>query len=431
MHATIRKLPLIVALAALSLALGGCVVIKTQSSTQLGTIGDVQLTTTACASDTLSDNGGYNPADPDCQGSGHGGNSGAEAADGTYQLLLAYRIPESAIPSESIASSVPSGANTITFSRDAGYSAALQAGVPAASGEKWVGYRSGVVNYSTAGNQYFSVTPTFDLGRGSDGAPFNGPFGYRVVVGSRLVDGSHLSSRPIACGSPITSANVSDQTVCVDDPDASSLATDLQQPTQDLGILDAPGPQTFRQGNIARVDFDAEYASSARSRNFDVTASTDLPGASANPSAPTLNPQPGPNPEQVLFRIPVRTEPGSYDVTLTASAPDGETRSSTHKIVVEPTQVRCAGLSPVIAGTKGDDILIGTPGPDVIAAYGGNDKIFGRGGNDLICAGRGDDDVHGGAGNDRIAGRDGNDLLVGGRGHDVMLGGRGRDTFEH
>jgi Ca2+-binding RTX toxin-like protein len=430
MHGPIRKLCVLGAIAALSIALGGCVVIKSQSATQLGSIGDLQVFTTACASDVLSNNSGYGSGDPDCQGSGHGGNSSVDAGDGSYQLLLGYRLPDGATAPESIATTSPSGPNTITFNSDADYTAALQAGSPAPSGERWVGYRSSVVNYTTAGEQRFSVAPTFGLRRGGDGAPFASPFAYRTVVGSRLVDGSHAASRPVSCADPITTFDIGDESICVDDPDASALTTDLQQPTRDLGILDAPA-QTFRQGNVARVNFDAEYSGSVASPNFQFSASTDLPGATANPSRPTLFPDPGANMVRALFRIPIRTEPGSYDVTLTATAPDGETRSSTHEIIVDPTRVRCAGTSPLIAGTRGDDILVGTPGPDVIASYGGNDEILGLGGNDLICAGRGDDKVRGGAGNDRIAGRDGRDLLIGGHGHDVMLGGAGKDTFEH
>jgi Ca2+-binding RTX toxin-like protein len=431
MPGPIRKISLLTATLALSVALGGCVVIKSQTATQVGLIGDMQVLTTACASDVFSDNAGYSPADPDCQGAGHGGNSGIETGNGTYQLLLGYRIPDSATAPDSIATTSPSGSNTITFSADADYTAALQAGSPAPDGEKWVGFLSGAVNYTTAGEQRFSVAPRFGLRRGGDGAPFTSPFAYRAVVGSRVVDGSHSAARPVTCPDPVTTVDISDQSICIDDPDPTSLATDLQQPTRDLGILDASAPQTFRQGNVARVNFNARYSGSVASPSFQVSASTDLPGATANPSTPTIFPDPGANPIRVLFRVPITTEPGSYDVTLTAKAPDGETRTSTHEIVIEPTKVRCAGMSPLIAGTRGDDILVGTPGPDVIATYDGNDEVLGLGGNDIICAGRGDDKVRGGAGNDRIAGRDGRDMLIGGHGRDVMLGGGGKDTFRH
>jgi hypothetical protein len=289
---------------------------------------------------------------------------------------------------------------------------------------------SGVIAYTTAGAQYATVSPRFQLQPGADGSPFQGPFTYRVTVGSRSVDGGHLATRPVACGSPVTSFNASDNTVCVDDPTASALATDLQQPTQDFGILDAPGPQSVSQGNVARVKFQTAYAGDGNpAPDFDLNASTDVPGATAVASTPTLNPNDGDALLRVILRVPVDTDPGSYDVTLTATLPSGQTRSSTHEIVVTPTTVRCNASAPTISGTRGDDVLVGTPGPDVIAGYAGNDEILGLDGNDVICAGRGNDTLMGGGGNDRLAGRRGDDRLTGGAGRNVIDPGPGKDRF--
>jgi Ca2+-binding RTX toxin-like protein len=216
----------------------------------------------------------------------------------------------------------------------------------------------------------------------------------------------------------------------VDDPSASAVITDLQQPTEDLGILEAPGTQSVNQGNIARVKFQVAYAGDGNpAPSFDLSASTDIPGATALPSAPTLTPDDGVNQLRVLVRAPVDTPSGHYNVTLTASLPNGETRSSTHDVLVTPTTVRCNSAAPTIAGTRGDDILVGTPGPDVIAAYAGNDEVSGLGGNDLICTGRGDDTIRGGAGNDELNGRRGNDLLSGGSGHNIITPGPGKDRM--
>jgi Ca2+-binding RTX toxin-like protein len=250
------------------------------------------------------------------------------------------------------------------------------------------------------------------------------------VVGGRIDDGGHPSSRPVDCGGSITSLNAADNTICVDSPSASALSSDLQQATADLGILDASEPQSVKQGNVARVNFEAAYAGDGNpAPTFDLQASTDLPGPTAIPSAPTLTPEDGSNQLRVIFRVPVNTPPGSYDVTLTGSLPNGEKRSRTHEVVVTPTTVRCSGPAPTIAGTRGDDVLVGTPGPDVIAAYAGNDEVLGLAGNDLICSGRGDDTIRGGAGDDHIAGRRGNDNLSGGSGHNLIDPGPGKDHF--
>jgi Ca2+-binding RTX toxin-like protein len=418
------------AVAVLAIAMSGCVVIKSQSASQLNTTGDVQITTTACASDVNSNNSGYSPADSACQGGSHGGNSSGDAANDSDQLFVAYRIPTAATAPSTITTTNPSGGSAITFTQNSQYTSQLQSLSPAPAGDQWVGYMSGVVSYTTAGGQYFTVAPKFTLGQASDGSPFQGPFKYRVAVGNRTVDGTHLAGRSVSCNGSITTWSNSDKSICVDDPSASAVITDLQQPTEDLGVLEAPGTQSVNQGNVARVKFQAVYAGDGNpAPSFDLSASTDIPGATALPSAPTLTPDDGVNQLRVIVRAPVSTPGGHYNVTLTASLPNGETRSSTHDVLVTPTTVRCDSAAPTIAGTRGDDILVGTPGPDVIAAYAGNDEVSGLDGNDLICTGRGDDTIRGGGGNDEINGRRGNDLLSGGSGHNIITPGPGKDRM--
>ncbi|HEY8763011.1 MAG TPA: hypothetical protein VIM18_02360, partial [Solirubrobacteraceae bacterium] len=55
-----RRFLLVGFAAALALSLSGCVIFKSVSPSQLNTVGDVQITTTACASDTSSNHTGYN-----------------------------------------------------------------------------------------------------------------------------------------------------------------------------------------------------------------------------------------------------------------------------------------------------------------------------------------------------------------------------------
>ncbi len=432
MRKNIRHSLIIAAIGALALAFSGCVIIKSNSAVQTDAIGAVQVTTTFCASDTNS-NAGYSPPDSDCQGPGKGGNGGADAdtvAAGTLQLLLAYRIPADVTAPGVIVATSP--ANLI-FSQDSTYSAELESQLPAGSGMKWVGYNSNTQGYTEAGaSQYFTVSPEFSLPQQADGSPFVGPFDYRVTVGLRRVDGTHPASRPVDCGASATAIfnDGAGEVICIDSPATASLSSNLQQPTQDLGILESSTAETVKQGNVARVNFDAVYAGDGNPEpTFSLSASTDVEDAEAMPSTPTLTPSEGSNPSRVIFRVPVDTVPGTYYVTLTASLANGQTRSSTRELVVTPTTVRCGSISPTIAGTRQDDVLKGTPGRDVIAGYLGEDRVYGLGGSDTICVGRGDDTVRGGDGNDRIAGRRGNDLLRGGRGHNLIRHGPGRDRF--
>ncbi len=395
-----RHFLIIAAVAVMAIAVSGCVSIESQNVAQQGGIGSVQITTRA----------------------------GANANAGTAQLLLAYRIPSTSAAPGSIATTSTSSGSGFTFSLSPSFTSELQSKSAAPTGQQWVGYLSPAVTFPAAHNTY-TVAPQFTLQQGSDGSAFQGPFTYRTVVGFRIVDGTHPASRPVSCASPIT-GDTGDTTCATDPNSTSTIATNLQQPTQDLGILDAPGTQSVNQGNVARVKFQVDYAGDGNpAPDFDLSASTDIPGATALPSAPTFTPDDGVNPLRVIVRAPVNTPSGHYNVALTASLPNGETRSSTHDVLVTPTTVRCDSAAPTIAGTRGDDILVGTPGPDVIAAYAGNDEVLGLAGNDLICTGRGDDTIRGGGGNDQIAGRRGNDLLSGGSGHNVITPGPGKDRM--
>ena len=71
----------------------GCVIFKSVTSSQTGTIGNVKITTTACASDTETDHSGYNPPDSACQGAGKAGNSGVPSNNLTQVTPCSPRSP--------------------------------------------------------------------------------------------------------------------------------------------------------------------------------------------------------------------------------------------------------------------------------------------------------------------------------------------------
>jgi hypothetical protein len=429
MRKAIKTLLAITAAFAAVAAMSGCVLIESQSSAQVDGIGDVQITTTVCASDTDSN---ATPARPACQGAGKGGNSNLDASSQSTQLLIAYRIPVDSTAPDTISTIDPGGAGTFTFDQSASYSSQLTSAFAPGSARKWVGYISSPQNYVEVGGsqEYFVVAPKFGLPQSSDGSAFAGPFNYRVVVGQRGVDGSHAAGRPVGCGSSATNFDPGEITVCADSPSSAAISTDASQPTQDLGILAAPGTESVNQGNVLRVKFGVDFSGDGNpAPTFDLSASTNIPGGTAQPSTPVLTPDDGVTRLRAITQVPVDTPPGHYDVTLTASLPGGEVRSSTHDVLVTPTTVRCSEYAPTIAGTTDDDVLVGTSGPDVIAGYAGNDQILGLGGNDVVCAGRGNDVLRGGAGNDKLAGRRGNDLLTGGSGRNVIDPGPGKDQM--
>ena len=168
-----KSLLAIVAAIAAALAMSGCVLIESQSSAQLDGIGDVQITTTACASDTDSN---ATPARPACQGAGKGGNGNNDTSDQQTQLLLAYRIPTGVTPPDTITTIDPGGGSAFTFSPSPSYVSQLNSALPPGAGRKWAGYISTTQNYTEVGGsqEYFVVSPHFKLGQGSDGSAVPG-----------------------------------------------------------------------------------------------------------------------------------------------------------------------------------------------------------------------------------------------------------------
>jgi hypothetical protein len=404
------KLLLIVMALGSAAVLSGCVVITGQVSQQLSTIGAVRLTTTICFS--------QQPGCPD------NGNTGYAATHSGFQVMLGYRLPGN--------TSAPQSFNTTTgqflsFNRDSSYAAELQRLLPAADGQKWVGYRT--ANLASApSSPTFTTAPTFALRQADDGSPFSGPFAYRVVSGARVTPGN--PNAPVDCGSN-PAGNDSNKTSCVDSPAISEVSSNLQQPTLDLGIIDEQAVQRAHGGSASPLQFRIAYSGAHPAPTFALKASTDIPGASAKVAPSSVTPASANSRAAVKLHVPPSVPDGSYDVTLVASLANGQMRSSTHEIQVGDSASLCRSARPTVTGTSGDDALVGTRKRDVISAYGGDDLIRARGGNDLVCAGPGDDTAKGGPGDDTLAGRGGKDLLIGGHGHDLMIGGPGKDRFRH
>jgi hypothetical protein len=344
------------AAAVLVAAMSGCAMFRGAStSTQLNTIGKVQVTSTFCAADIGADNPGYSPGDATCQASGTKGNFNSDAAGGNYQLSLAYKVSAATTAPASFASTntttgasnTPCGSG-VTYNQNAGLATAIQNLTPAGSGKKWVAYYSTTQPYSTSGCQYQTVSPQFSLNQGFGVVAFQGPFTYRPIVGWRQVDENvtaNNSSRAATCGSSITASyndgvdgadgdtNPDMSGICADDPTAATISgADLSQNTRDLGVLPTVNG-TAHAGGSGTVTFDLNYKGAALpSGTFNLTATTTVPGGTATPAQSTLTPAAdSDNNVNVTVTTPANTTPGDYDVHLIATlSTDGtQTRGST------------------------------------------------------------------------------------------------------
>ncbi len=317
MRASLRWRPVLLTalLAAAVMALGGCVGIRNGFSAQLDVVGNVEIEQELCASGSAG-----------CP-AGVGGPSG----DLPAQVLLGFRIPTGSTPPATFTSTGP---EALAFAQSPGYAAELERLAPTDASRKWVGYITGVVNYTTAGVQRATVKPQFALDRGANGSPFPGPFPHRPVVGLRLISATWPAERPVTCGAALN-ADSGDGSICVDDPALAAVATDFQRDTRDLGVL-AAGPVSAPRGSLATVPFTLRYAGTAgTAANFSLAATTTLPGAAAVPNPPTLAPPADSDTViPVAVGVPASAAPGGYDVTFTARLANGQVRTGTRRLNV-------------------------------------------------------------------------------------------------
>ena len=82
-----------------------------------------------------------------------------------------------------------------------------------------------------------------------------------------------------------------------------------------------------------------------------------------------------------------------------------------------------------LRGNTGRDTIQGGQGNDTIMGDDGDDQLFGSTGHDVILGGTGNDHLSGGSGNDYLQGQDGDDRLLGDLGNDRLNGGIGNDTL--
>jgi hypothetical protein len=341
---THKRLAALSAIVVAALVMGGCVVIKGPVQTsQQGAFGPVRVTFTICASSTNTS------THPGCDDQGNSNNAAPTPQRG--QVLVGLRVPDG--------STAPSTFNTVsgvalTFKSSPSYTQQLESNVPPPKGQHWVGYISNGYNHDEGadGTPAEQATISLDLAlpKGANGYPYQGPFKLRPVVGARSSSDETADARPVNCGDTTFGGGGGPfgSTDCIDSPSESETATNISQPTRDLGIIGANA--VGGGGKSVNVPFNAKYAGAASpSASVSFSASSDLPGATLTPPAAMGFASDSSNPVNVGVRVPRRAAAGSYTVTLTARTAGGETRSGTSNLVVHdklaPT-LRRLKLSP-------------------------------------------------------------------------------------
>lgn len=333
MLALARKLAaLSVAVAAVAL-LSGCVGISFTGTSQPSSMGPVTLTVSACA------NGA-----PGCSADANTGSiyeflEGSPASiEG--QALVAVRLPDGSVPPDNLTASL-GGGGTIAFGRSASYESQLQALEPAPAGERWWGWISAKFTYSETSKQSFTVSFAVNPPSLPEG-PLPSPMRWRPVVGSRGVDGALPATRPVVCG-PETSdlyegfneqGQVGATITCVDSPEPAATRGFLGAPIVDFGVTGTA--VTASAGSTVTATFLARRSGSPDpGTTFDLAASSGVPGGSVTIDRTTAS-LGGDSALPVLatLTVPAGTPPGSYPVTLTATAAGKPTRTGTTTVTV-------------------------------------------------------------------------------------------------
>ena len=348
-------------------ALSGCIAIKTQATAQR-VPGVITIQAVVCASDAAHSIPGYD-CDPDLPGrtTAEGDNSD-DAEDNTLgQVLAGFRVPVGTVAPSDFASDT----QDVFFNSSPTYTAALNNVFPPPAGEQWFGYLSTpkLFDLDDASGRQTSFQPEFTLPPQADGAPFAGPFPWRLVVGLRKLADQNQAGNPVSCPTSLTAG-------CFDSPVTASIPNDLLAPVSDFGVL--TGAKTAAgHGETATLAFPIQYKDGRGKgpQDLAISAATNLPGTSATPAVTTLHVDPETTTMvNVTVPVPPATPLGSYTVTLSAATGSPPvTRSNTATLQVVDK------LAP--------SIRIGTPiegarfvlGRKVLADYACTDETNGAG----------------------------------------------------
>jgi hypothetical protein len=326
------------ALAVLTVALSGCLSLKTNEASQSAP-GKITIKSVVCASkyDHVA-----KPDWTDCQpGANNVGllfkdQTRADATTKDFgQLLVGFRVPRGTVGPQTFASK-----DGTSFTLTPSYTTELQRLFPPSADQQWLGYISTVQDYdpAVAAKRTGELSVDFTLPPPVGGTPLS-TFRWRQVVGFRQGGDADAA---VVCG------NDANGKLCVDSPPHADVAVDLKTDVSDFGVL--PGTSTTAYaGTTAVVPFTVRYSDAAGlgAKSFVLSASTELPQAAATTDARTIDANPNSSTRVVaLVPIPANARPDQYEVTLAAAigAP-AATRSNTAKLVVEPVPKLASGSS--------------------------------------------------------------------------------------
>jgi hypothetical protein len=249
-----------------------------------------------------------------------------------------------------------------------GGEAGTQAWPPA--GLQGVGYISNARQENKGETVEWNVDADFGLPVPSDGSPFSGPFATGLAYGSREVNSAQSASRPVHCWRFESEPQESDS-FCLGTLQQGQIGT------SDLKIS-PPAKGSAFLGGKATLGFPFNFASTAGGLpQFNLTATSTLSSATLKLASPTFAPgAPDPTTHRspaatgnVTVTVPKTAKPGTYEVTLTATTPQGVAVSQVAKLKVTKPTLKFGGVKLNKAnGTA--TLSVKVPGAGTLTASG-------------------------------------------------------------
>lgn len=338
----------LVGLSILALALSACATYKEGSLqvSQPGGVGPVHVHFALCTEPSPS---GCEPNEDEGQG----------------QYLAIFAVPQGTVaPATFTAQPVGAGAPIVYSRNDQVAQAYDQAATEFANeikepseepfewppaGSEGVGYISAVFTEEKGATREWVADADFGLPAGAGGGSFGGPFTFELASGWRAVSGSAPADRPVHCFNPFEGEPDEEDALC-----APSEEEPKKLGTSDLKIGAPAAATPVFVGGRAPVAFNLDFASTADSApTFALAATTTVKGGATTmvtgagfvpgPVAADSHRSPAAT-SSVMVAVPKTAKPGVYDVTLTATAPQGGTVSQVAKLKVTKPKLKLGGV---------------------------------------------------------------------------------------
>ncbi|HEY3435643.1 MAG TPA: hypothetical protein VGK41_08315, partial [Solirubrobacterales bacterium] len=238
------------------------------------------------------------------------------------------------------------------------------------AGLQGVGYLSAPYQEQEGVAVEWNVDADFGLPAGPGGGSFGGPFAAGLASGVRGVDGEQPADRPVRCFR-FESPPQDNEAICFGTREQRQIGiSDLK--------IGAPAQASAFLGGQAKFAFPFDFATTVTpSPTFGLLALSTLPKAKLSLSSPTFVPgvldptthrSPTTN-QTVTVTVPKNAKPGTYEVTLTATTPQGGSVAQVAKLKVTKAKISLGGAK--LNKAKGTATLsVKIPGAGTVTASG-------------------------------------------------------------